>query len=197
MNGIGEHAESTTEATYTVSAAASLTGMHAQTLRQYDRIGLVTPGRAKGRGRRYSVADIERLREIQNLTQAEGINLAGVHRILELEDEIRALRQQLSDLHEVARTLRASTPGVFTADSEGRVQFSPQPREPGPADTSSESGSWDAGRDGATGQDRAAVKLARQHRTAVSPRGLVGWKLLASLGMQRHLGPVSQERRRP
>jgi MerR family transcriptional regulator/heat shock protein HspR len=66
--------------------------MHPQTLRQYDRLGLVVPGRTRGRGRRYSARDIEALREIQRLSVEEGVNLAGIKRILELTAEVRALR---------------------------------------------------------------------------------------------------------
>jgi MerR family transcriptional regulator/heat shock protein HspR len=75
--------------------AADLAGMHPQTLRQYDRLGLVRPGRAVGGGRRYSLRDVAQLREVQRLSQDEGVNLAGVKRILELEDEVAALRAQL------------------------------------------------------------------------------------------------------
>src|SRR3954464_10709404 len=72
--------------------------MHPQTLRQYDRIGLVSPGRASGRGRRYSARDIAMLREVQRLSQDEGINLAGVKRILELESQVSALHARLGVL---------------------------------------------------------------------------------------------------
>ena len=70
---------------YVISVAAQLSGMHPQTLRAYDRLGLVSPGRSAGRGRRYSLRDILILREIQRLSQEEGINLQGIKRILELE----------------------------------------------------------------------------------------------------------------
>ena len=75
-----------TQAVYVISVAAELAGMHPQTLRQYDRMGLVSPGRASGRGRRYSLLDIASLRNIQRLV-GEGINLAGIKRIMELESE--------------------------------------------------------------------------------------------------------------
>ena len=77
---------------YVISVAAELAGMHPQTLRQYDRLGLVTPSRASGRGRRYSLRDIATLREVQRLSQDEGVNLAGIKRILELEAEVERLR---------------------------------------------------------------------------------------------------------
>jgi MerR family transcriptional regulator/heat shock protein HspR len=73
--------------------------MHPQTLRQYDRLGLVTPGRTAGRGRRYSARDIEVLREVQRLSQDEGINLAGIKRILELENHVMALQARVAELH--------------------------------------------------------------------------------------------------
>src|SRR4051812_19197723 len=81
-----------------ISVAATLAGMHPQTLRQYDRLGLVSPGRTPGRGRRYSLRDIALLREVQRLSQDEGINLAGVKRILELESQVDALRARLVEL---------------------------------------------------------------------------------------------------
>ncbi|MDQ1708901.1 MAG: MerR family transcriptional regulator, heat shock protein HspR [Frankiaceae bacterium] len=83
---------------YVISVAAELAGMHPQTLRAYDRQGLVTPGRATGRGRRYSERDVALLREVQRLSQDEGVNLAGVKRILELEAHVTALRARLAEL---------------------------------------------------------------------------------------------------
>jgi MerR family transcriptional regulator, heat shock protein HspR len=86
-------------AVFVISVAATLAGMHPQTLRAYDRIGLVSPGRTSGRGRRYSARDIALLREVQRLSQDEGINLAGVKRILELESQVEALQARLVELH--------------------------------------------------------------------------------------------------
>jgi MerR family transcriptional regulator, heat shock protein HspR len=83
---------------FVISIAATLAGMHPQTLRQYDRLGLVSPGRAPGRGRRYSARDIVMLREVQRLSQDEGINLAGIKRILELENHVDALRAKVAEL---------------------------------------------------------------------------------------------------
>ncbi|MFL6138462.1 MAG: heat shock protein transcriptional repressor HspR [Frankiaceae bacterium] len=89
---------------FVISVAAQLAGMHPQTLRQYDRLGLVSPGRTPGRGRRYSARDIHLLREVQRLSQEEGINLAGVKRILELEAHVHALQQRMRELRdELAR----------------------------------------------------------------------------------------------
>ncbi|MBK8458870.1 MAG: MerR family transcriptional regulator [Micropruina sp.] len=83
---------------FVISVAAQLAEMHPQTLRGYDRLGLVVPRRARGRGRRYSLRDIAKLRHIQNLSQNEGINLEGIRRILALEDELESLREQLAHL---------------------------------------------------------------------------------------------------
>ena len=84
---------------FVISVAAQLAGMHAQTLRQYDRLGLVTPGRTGGGGRRYSARDVALLREVQRLSQEQGVNLAGIKRIIELEGELDALRAQVASLH--------------------------------------------------------------------------------------------------
>ncbi|MDQ1711105.1 MAG: MerR family transcriptional regulator, heat shock protein HspR [Frankiaceae bacterium] len=83
---------------YVISIAAELSGMHPQTLRTYDRLGLVSPGRTAGRGRRYSERDVALLREVQRLSQDEGINLAGIKRIIELEHQVLALRARLAEL---------------------------------------------------------------------------------------------------
>jgi MerR family transcriptional regulator/heat shock protein HspR len=83
---------------FVISVAATLAGMHPQTLRQYDRIGLVSPGRTSGRGRRYSARDIGLLREIQRLSQDDGVNLSGIKRILELENHVNALRARIAEL---------------------------------------------------------------------------------------------------
>jgi MerR family transcriptional regulator/heat shock protein HspR len=83
---------------FIISVAAELAGMHAQTLRQYDRLGLVTPGRTGGGGRRYSARDVALLREVQRLSQEEGVNLAGIKRIIELESQVDALREKVTEL---------------------------------------------------------------------------------------------------
>ena len=82
---------------YVISVAAELTGLHPQTLRAYDRMGLVRPGRTGGGGRRYSWRDIEMLREVAQLTSS-GIGLEGVRRILELENQVTALRMRVGEL---------------------------------------------------------------------------------------------------
>lgn len=81
-----------------ISVAARMAGMHPQTLRQYDRMGLVQPGRAAGGGRRYSIRDVAMLREIQRLSQDDGVNLAGVKRVIELEQLVYDLRQRVAEL---------------------------------------------------------------------------------------------------
>jgi MerR family transcriptional regulator/heat shock protein HspR len=92
---------------YVISVAAQLSGLHPQTLRAYDRLGLVSPGRAAGRGRRYSLRDILILREVQRLSQEEGINLSGIKRILELELAEQLSRRRLAELHAEIGQLRA------------------------------------------------------------------------------------------
>ncbi|WKD58236.1 Putative heat shock protein HspR [Corynebacterium capitovis DSM 44611] len=85
---------------YVISVAAELTGMHAQTLRTYDRLGLVSPARTSGGGRRYSGRDIKKLRRIQRLSQEEGVNLAGIKTIMELTGQIEELQAQLEAARE-------------------------------------------------------------------------------------------------
>ncbi|MFF0149548.1 MerR family transcriptional regulator/heat shock protein HspR [Amycolatopsis sulphurea] len=85
---------------FVISVAAQLSGLHAQTLRSYDRHGLVSPGRTSGGGRRYSVRDIALLREVQRLSQEAGVNLAGIKRIIELENQVDALRSRVHELTE-------------------------------------------------------------------------------------------------
>lgn len=92
---------------YVISVAAQLSGLHPQTLRAYDRLGLVSPGRAPGRGRRYSMRDILALREVQRLSQDEGVNLSGIKRILELGGELERARQLALELHAEVARLRA------------------------------------------------------------------------------------------
>jgi MerR family transcriptional regulator/heat shock protein HspR len=85
---------------FVISVAAELAGMHAQTLRQYDRLGLVSPGRTPGGGRRYSPRDVALLREVQRLSQEDGVNLAGIKRIIELESRVEALQSRVHELLE-------------------------------------------------------------------------------------------------
>ena len=91
---------------FVISVAAQLAGMHPQTLRQYDRLGLVNPGRSPGGGRRYSARDVLQLRQVQRLSQEEGINLAGVKRIIELESMVAELTDQVDRLTEALHVMQ-------------------------------------------------------------------------------------------
>lgn len=111
-------------AVFPVSVAASLAEMHPQTLRGYDRLGLVVPSRARGRGRRYSLRDVAKLRHIQRLSQEEGINLEGIRRILQLEGELEALQAHIERLSDTIHRLVEGTPGgsrIFTAEATGSI----------------------------------------------------------------------------
>ena len=103
------------QAVYVISVAAELSGMHPQTLRIYERKGLLNPGRTGGGSRRYSDADIDALRRIQELTN-DGLNLAGVKRVLELEAEVSQLRKQIADLEDAARQAVAATHRQYRRD---------------------------------------------------------------------------------
>lgn len=91
---------------YVISVAAQLSGMHPQTLREYERRGLVSPGRSAGRGRRYSMRDILALREIQRLSQEEGVNLSGIKLILDQLRELEQARRLIAELHAEIAQLR-------------------------------------------------------------------------------------------
>ena len=107
---------------YVISVAAQLSGLHPQTLRTYDRLGLVSPGRTAGRGRRYSMRDIVMLREIQRLSQEEGVSLAGIQRILELENHVAQLRVRLAELSAEVDAMRLAAVGrVFAAGPGGDI----------------------------------------------------------------------------
>lgn len=109
---------------FVISVAAELAGMHAQTLRQYDRLGLVTPSRTRGGGRRYSARDVTLLREIQRLSQEEGISLAGVARILQLQDQVDALRSRIAELSaevEALREITGRSPRLFSVTPTGET----------------------------------------------------------------------------
>jgi MerR family transcriptional regulator/heat shock protein HspR len=99
---------------YVISVAAELTGLHPQTLRQYDRLGLVSPGRAGGGGRRYSLRDIELLREVAQLTSA-GIGLEGVRRILGMENQVTALRTRNTELRSRVAELEQALDAALAA----------------------------------------------------------------------------------
>jgi len=112
------------DAVFTVSVAARLAGMHPQTLRTYDRLGLVVPGRTKGSGRRYSPRDVRKLRLIQRLSQDEGINLEGIRRIIELNDRLDEAMARIDQLTTLAQQLAAGNERlsrIFTAEADGNV----------------------------------------------------------------------------
>ena len=92
---------------FVISVAAQLAGLHAQTLRTYDRMGLVSPGRSPGGGRRYSARDIALLHEVHRLSQDHGINLAGIKRIIDLENQVEASRARLAELADELAEARA------------------------------------------------------------------------------------------
>ena len=107
-NEFTEHSDD--EAVYVISVASQLSGMHPQTLRQYDKLGLVSPGRTSGRGRRYSLRDIASLRNIQRLV-GDGINLAGIKRIMELESAVASMAIEMAKLRtEVDALIEANPP---------------------------------------------------------------------------------------
>lgn len=107
---------------FVISIAAELAGMHPQTLRQYDRLGLVSPTRTSGKSRRYSMRDVVKLQEISRLG-TEGVSLEGIRRILELEDQVGALRDRVRELESALADELLNRPGrrVFAAGSEGEV----------------------------------------------------------------------------
>src|SRR4051812_13128934 len=105
---------------FVISVAAELAGMHAQTLRQYDRLGLVSPGRTPGGGRGYSPRDVPLLREGQGLSQGGGVNLAGIKRIIDLESQVEALQQRV---HELIAELEVAERRRIAAESALRAGF--------------------------------------------------------------------------
>ena len=114
---------------FVISVAAELAGLHAQTLRGYDRLGLVSPGRSPGGGRRYSARDIALLREVQRLSQEEGVNLAGVKRIIELERTVDQLREQITGLlEELAATHAAAEQAAAAVHASYRRDLVPVER---------------------------------------------------------------------
>lgn len=90
---------------YVISVAADLAGLHPQTLRAYEREGLLTPARTEGGTRRYSRLDVDRLRLIRRLTQDEGLNLAGVRVVLDLGEKLEAARRRIAELEDMVRVL--------------------------------------------------------------------------------------------
>jgi len=107
---------------FAIAAAAELAELHPQTLRQYDRLGLVEPTRTAGKSRRYSLRDIAQLREIARLSN-EGVSLEGIRRVLSLENEVRALQQRMRELESALADALLQQPGrrVFASRASGEV----------------------------------------------------------------------------
>ena len=116
--------------TFLISVAAELAGMHAQTLRTYDRLGLVSPSRTSGGGRRYSQHDVELLREVQRLSQDEGVNLAGIKRIIELTNQVEALQSRVKEMAEEVAALRANQRREVAVVPKSTALVVWQPRKP-------------------------------------------------------------------
>ena len=114
---------------FVISVAAELSGMHPQTLRQYDRMGLVSPTRTQGRSRRYTMQDVAKLREVSRLS-AEGVSLEGIKRVLELVNENSELRNRVRDLERELANQLMSQPGgrVFAAGDQGVIRLNPGQR---------------------------------------------------------------------
>ncbi|MCU1514831.1 MAG: MerR family transcriptional regulator [Microbacteriaceae bacterium] len=111
-----------TDPIFAIAIAAELAGMHPQTLRQYDRLELVVPQRTAGQSRRYSMRDVVQLREIARLS-AEGLNLEGIRRILDLENQVSSLATRVRELEGALADELLNRPGrrVFAAGTEGEV----------------------------------------------------------------------------
>jgi MerR family transcriptional regulator/heat shock protein HspR len=113
------------EAVYVISVASKLSGLHPQTLRQYDRLGLVSPSRTIGKNRRYSLRDIVKLRNVQRLV-GEGINLAGIARIIELEEAVANMALEVAKLRtEVDALLEANPPKALVKRESPTIVFYP------------------------------------------------------------------------
>ena len=114
---------------FVISVAAELAGMHPQTLRQYDRIGLVCPTRTQGKSRRYTMQDVAKLREIAHLS-SQGVSLEGIRRVMQLVDENIALSQRVRDLERELANQVMNQPGnrVFAAGDQGIIRLNPGQR---------------------------------------------------------------------
>ncbi|MFM9035892.1 MAG: heat shock protein transcriptional repressor HspR [Mycobacterium sp.] len=121
-------AEGSQARTFLISVAAELAGMHAQTLRTYDRLGLVSPERSAGGGRRYSERDVALLREIQRLSQDEGVNLAGIKRIIELSNQVEALQARIAEMAEELRRSKPRRDLAVVPKSTALVVWKPRQR---------------------------------------------------------------------
>ncbi len=138
------HPRSSDQAVYVISVAAELTGMHPQTLRIYERKGLLDPSRTSGGSRRFSESDLERLRHIQELTST-GLNLEGVRRVLQLEAEVARLHAELAEVQAQAVDAVAATHRQYRRDLVPLRQVAPFRRSTTPTVRT---------RDGEDGEDR-------------------------------------------
>ena len=123
---------------FVISVAAELAGMHPQTLRQYDRLGLVQPQRAPGRARRYSERDVRKLQEIQELSRS-GVSLEGIKRIMQLENQVEALRARITEVQAENETLRnrlQEGSRVFAAGTSGGAVHLARGKRPAARQTS-------------------------------------------------------------
>jgi MerR family transcriptional regulator/heat shock protein HspR len=127
---MGENQNEKDARTFLISVAAELAGMHAQTLRTYDRLGLVSPVRSSGGGRRYSQHDVDLLREVQRLSQDEGVNLAGIKRIIELTNQVAALQSRLQEMAAEIEVLRANQRRDLAVVPKSTAVVVWQPRRP-------------------------------------------------------------------
>ena len=150
-----------------ISVAAELAGMHAQTLRQYDRLGLVSPGRTPGGGRRYSPRDVALLREVQRLSQEDGVNLAGIKRIIDLESQVEALQARV---HELLEELELAEAGRMAAEAAVAAGLPPRPR----ARTTGRAPPWSSGARGRRDDRRAGPLHRPSGRPRRPPRGVRG-----------------------
>ena len=139
---------------FVISVAAELADMHPQTLRQYDRLGIVSPSRAPGKSRRYSQRDITMLREVQRLSQ-EGVSLEGIKRILQLENQVAALQRRVAELSEELERRPRSPGAPAFSPPEPRATSSawPAASAPGPGPRPS----WCGGRGTASNAARLPV----------------------------------------
>ena len=114
---------------FVISVAAELSGMHPQTLRQYDRMGLVSPTRTSGKSRRYTMQDVAKLREVAKLS-TEGVSLEGIKRVLDLVTENADLKARVRDLERELANQVMSQPGnrVFAAGDQGVIRLNPGQR---------------------------------------------------------------------
>lgn len=115
----------TESAVYVISVAAELAGVHPQTLRVYERKGLLSPQRTSGNTRRYSAADIERLKRIQELTQGAGVNLAGARMIIRLEEQLERMRYEMERLASRVQELEADTAREMRSIAQQASQLVP------------------------------------------------------------------------